>query len=173
MSDTSATDPQKLVQLVAAIEQEAGPANLASQQDRRAARRERNLVHCEICLFHGNGKKRTIVDAATRNVTFHGLSVVVCLDQPVRRGRPAEVVVAMEPGSQTHLAGVVAFCREIEKSLYEIGVNVRASGPSAILMHDVEVARATYEWFAESLLCDETPEHDAPLEVGSGGHSQT
>ena len=171
MPRTPDATQQQLIKLVDALEQESAPANVPPDQERRAAQRNPNFVHSEICLFHGSGDTRTIVDAATRNLTFHGLSVVVHLHQPVRRGRPAEVIVATQPGSPTHLAGIVTFCREIEKSLYEIGVNVRASGPSAILMHDVEVARATYEWFAQALLCDETPEQDAPLEVGAGDQS--
>lgn len=171
MPRTPGATQQQLVELVEALERETLPADVPLDQERRAARRDPNFVHSEMCLFHGSGETRTIVDAATRNLTFHGLSVVVHLHQPVRRGRPAEVIVALGPGSPTHLAGIVAFCREIEKSLYEIGVNVRASGPSAILMHDIEIARATYEWFAQALLCDEGPEQDAPLEVGAGGNS--
>lgn len=159
---------QQLVKLVEALERQTIPGDVSPDPDRRATRRDPTVVHSEICLFHGSGETRTIIDAATRNLTFHGLSVVVHLNQPIRRGRPAEVIVAMRPGSPTHLAGIVTFCREIGKDLYEIGVNVRASGPCAVLMHDTETAQTTYEWFAHALECDEGPEQDAPLEVGAG-----
>lgn len=168
MPKSDAEIQQQLVKLVEALERETVPDHVSPDPDRRATRRDSTVVHSEICLFHGSGETRTIIDAATRNLTFAGLSVVVPLNQPVRRGRPAEVIVAMRPGAPTHLAGIVAFCRKIENNLYEIGVNVRASGSCAILMHDTETAQATYEWFAHALECDEAPEQDAPLEVGAG-----
>ena len=173
MEPTRTNRQQLLVEYAESLERATPVPGRPVEQDRRESPRNRAVFHGEVCLFNGSGETRTIVEAATCNLTFHGLSVVVQLHQPIQRGRPAEVLIALRPAALTHLAGIVTFCRRIQDRLYEIGVHVKASGPGAILMHDVETTRATYDWFDQALQCDETPDSDALLDADARVSSAT
>ena len=133
----------------------ADTAESATNKEQRKEERRKLRVACEVCLFHGIGMQRTLVNASARNITFSGISLVLNLREPVGRDRPIEVIASMGDGKRTHLAGVVAFCRELDLGVFEVGVEVKASGASAILMHDLTTAQVTYEWFAAALLAPE------------------
>ena len=69
----------------------------------------------------------------------------------MRIGTPIEAVLIGPETLLTHIAGTVAYCRPAGGEYYEIGVQVRASGPRPILLGDLEAAKSQYRWFAEAL----------------------
>ena len=119
--------------------------------DRRAEARSLSCAACELWIFTNDGESRKVTDVVTRTSSFCGLSVVAKLPAPIRVGRPAEATIAMSDGQKTYAAGTVTFCRTVNKGYYEIGIQVRAAGPSTILLDDISSAKAHYEWFADAL----------------------
>ena len=72
-------------------------------------------ARCTLALFHGDQNEVNCFDARTRNITFGGLSVAGKLASPVQRDRPIEVAIDRPDGRKTHLAGVVAYCKPVER----------------------------------------------------------
>jgi hypothetical protein len=125
-------------------------------------------AECELWLFKSTGDAIIIRDAVTRNLTFLGLSVVTKLPQPVRPGRPVEIVIKVPDFTNTHVAGTVAFCRPVEDNCHEIGINVKAAGSAPILIHRVAASVKTYDWFAEALTVPERRAAIVSHRVGRG-----
>ena len=84
-----------------------------------------------------------------------GLSVIGNVPGEIRIGQPVEVIVKAPKPVPTHLAGTVVFSRRISPQCREIGISVKAAGSDAIIMDDVESAKAVYPWFADSLIVSE------------------
>ena len=155
------TETQRtLATLLEAIEAETAKT-MPRSEDQRSEERHPLHAECELCMFSEVGEPMIVEDAVARNLTFLGLSVVVSAREPVRPGRPVEAVVVVPPHTRTHIAGTVAFCREVEDGCCEIGIAVQAAGATPILMHDVATAWSTYEWFAEAL---KVPVKDIPAD---------
>ncbi|MBU0717145.1 MAG: hypothetical protein KJ749_02765 [Planctomycetes bacterium] len=145
------TETQRvLTDLLEAIEAQAAGFEPAST-DRRSEQRRPMLAECTLHLFKGDGETVVIRDALVRNLTFMGLAAVARLPEPLRIGRPIEAVVFLPGHQQTHIAGTVAFCREVEDECHEVGIYVKAAGAASILIHDVETAQSMYDWFEKAL----------------------
>jgi hypothetical protein len=119
--------------------------------DRRTESRCTSCTRCELRIFSEQGHEKKVADVITRNRSFCGLSVLAQLSGPVTAGRPVEVVAGADDVCPTHVAGTVAFCRDIGPRHCEIGIHVKAVGPTWILAEDVEAAKAQYDWFAKAL----------------------
>jgi hypothetical protein len=145
------TDTQQTLDaLLKAMEAQAAKTR-PQQDDQRAESRRPLHADCELCVFKTNGDPQIIQDAIARNLTFLGLSVVAPLRAPLPAGRPVEAVVKVPDHTNTHVAGTVAFCRQVEDNCHEVGISVKAAGPAPILMHDVAASLGIYDWFAEAI----------------------
>lgn len=127
-----------------------GGSNTGLAEKRREARRPL-AVPCEVCLFTGPTNEVVRIQALTSNLTFSGISIVAELPWPVPEKQPVEIIVDMPDASQTHLAGLVAFCSPQSGKRYHLGVEVKASCCNDILTHDIQAARKTYDWFDHAL----------------------
>ena len=119
--------------------------------EQRRERRSPLRARCDVYLFKGYGAETVTRNAVARNLTFGGLSLVFITEESVCPGRPVEVLVTIPDHHPTHLAGVVAFCREVEDGCFELGIEVKAVGRHAILVDDTRKARILYDWFAAAL----------------------
>lgn len=108
-------------------------------------------VPCEVCLFTGPNNDVVRVQALTSNLTFNGISIVAELPWPVPEKQAIEIIVDMPDATQTHLAGLVAFCSPQSGKRYNLGVEVKASCSNDILTSDLQAARKTYDWFDQAL----------------------
>ncbi|MFQ5413548.1 MAG: PilZ domain-containing protein [Phycisphaerae bacterium] len=147
-----------LAALAAALEEGASTrGDVPAGEEHRRQQRHQIRGTCEVCFFRGPGMHRLICPAATRNVSFTGISVVLDLQDPVAAKRPVELSITTPDGVRTYLAGVVAFCRRLDDGMYELGVDVNASGTRPILTDDIITAQVTHAWFAEALKVPEEP----------------
>lgn len=137
-------------ELLVAIEEDA-ESKSAVVPDRRSERRRPLHADCELCVFLDNGEMLMVHDALARNITLLGLSVIGNVPGETRTGQPVEVIIKTPKPSPTHLAGTVVFSRMISPQCRETGISVKAAGPNAIIMDDVETAKAAYSWFADSI----------------------
>ena len=145
------TETQRvLADLLEAIEARAAGIEPAST-DRRSEQRTLARAECELHLFQGDDETEVVRDALARNITFMGLAAVARLPEPLSIGRPIEAVVFLPGHQQTHIAGTVAFCRDVEDECREVGISVKAAGAASILIHDVEAAKSMYDWFEKAL----------------------
>ncbi len=126
---------------------ESRARNLEQRSEPRHSLRE----ECRVFLLNGDEPAATCVKGVARNLSFHGVSIVSGLAGSIQPGSPVEVVVGGYGEQCTHLAGTVAFCRQVDGACHELGIHVQAAGRGPILMHDVERARQMYSWFADSL----------------------
>lgn len=138
-------------ELLAAIEADADWRSTIVP-NRRSEQRRSLHVDCELCVFLDNGGMLIVHDALARNITFMGLSVIGNVSSEIRIGQSVEVVIKAQEPVPTHLAGTVIFSRTISPECREIGISVKAAGSNAIIMDDVETAKTTCPWFADSLL---------------------
>ena len=141
-------------ELLVAIDGEA-ESKSAVIQDRRSERRRPLHADCELCVFLDNGDMVMIHDALARNITFMGLSVIGNVPGEIRIGQPVEVIIKAKKRVPTHLAGTVVFSRMISPECREVGISVKEAGSNAIIMDDVETAKAACQWFANSLIPSE------------------
>ena len=141
-------------ELLVAIEGDA-ESKSAVIPDRRAERRRPLHADCELCVFLDNGEMLMVHDALARNITFMGLSLIGNVPGEIRIGQPVEVIIKAPKPVPTHLAGTVVFSRMISPQCREIGISVKAAGSDAIIMDDVETAKTTCQWFADSLIASE------------------
>lgn len=152
---SSLTDTQQTIAaLLEAMEAEA-IRNPPKDCDQRAESRRPLHAECDLCLFQGDGDPCIVQNAVARNLTFLGLSVVAPLFSPLRPGRPVEAIIKVPDHTNTHVAGTVAFCRQVDEDCHELGISVKAAGPTSILMHDVAASIRIYDWFATAM---KTPE---------------
>ena len=126
-------------------------ATAEPQTDRRAEPRCQSCTKCDLWVFAEQGHEKKVADVITRNRSFCGLGVLAQLSGPLVPGRPVEVVAGAYDVCPTHVAGTVVFCRDIGPRHCEIGIRVKAVGPTWILAEDVEAAKAQYDWFAKAL----------------------
>lgn len=123
--------------------------------DRRSEQRRPLRADCELCVFLDDGGTLMVHDALARNITFMGLSVIGNVPSEIRIGQPVEVIIKAKKSVPTHLAGTIVFSREISPECREIGISVKSAGSDPIIMDDVETAKTSCQWFADSLLPSE------------------
>ena len=129
----------------------AGENTAPDSAEHRGELRRLLRARCELWTCNEEDRTEAGHDIATRNVSFHGLSVVGDLYRPLRAGRPIEAVITMPNLTRRHVAGTVAFCRQVHDECYEIGIYARAVGSGWIVAGDIKAAISIYDWFAEAL----------------------
>ena len=136
---------------MATVPSSTGQSAQALQADRRGEGRDSSCTRCELWVFTANGVHTSVADVVTRNASFCGLSIVARVCEPIQTGCPVEAVVTTPNAARQHVAGTVAFCREMKEDYYEIGIHVKAAGSHWILAKDPESAGQRYDWFAAGL----------------------
>jgi len=154
MQQTMSKTDEVMIALMDALEADA-EWTCPARADQRSEGRRPLRAQCELQIFSGPELDMQAIPGMVRNLAFCGLSVLAQLPRPIRPGRPIEVIVRLPDLTATHMAGIVAFCREVEADHYELGVAVKAAGAAAILMRDPAEARSVYEWFGEALAVPE------------------
>lgn len=154
MQQTMSKTDEVMIALMDALEADA-ERTCPAVTDQRAEGRRPLRGKCELQIFSGPEPVIQAMPGMVRNLAFCGLSVVARLPRPIRPGRPVEVIVRLPDLTATHMAGIVAFCREVEADHHELGVAVKAAGAAAILMRNPAEARSVYEWFADALTVSE------------------
>lgn len=137
--------------LLGVLNAHANSAGTGEQIEQRRESRRVVEVGCELCAFVGTTQEIVRIPAVTSNLTFNGISIVAELQWPLPEGQPVELIVNMPDNSKTHLAGLIVFCRCAAGKQYNLGVEVKASCSTMILIHDIQAARRTYSWFDEAL----------------------
>lgn len=150
MQQTTKEMQRILDALLEALDTEA--AHMApAREDQRGERRTNLRAPCDASFFLGADYRVKTVDGVVRNIGFCGLSVVANPGGPISPGRPVEVTVFRPDHTLSHLAGTVAFCRQVADDNFEIGVEVKAAGECTILTHNVSNALSIYDWFSQAL----------------------
>jgi len=147
----SAPEPSGFDTQTKASHYDAGRSRTCGQTDQRIEARRDVDARCELYFFDGPQATMTKVLGVALNVSFSGIAVVSDVPDAGRVGQAVEVVVMLPKPQPTHMAGTIAFCREIDFGKFEIGVHIQAAGHNPILIHDVKESRKQYGWFAESL----------------------
>ncbi len=124
-------------------------------QDQRAEERTEVCAECELRIFNGPDAEPTVVHGTTKNLSFRGVCVVSEVCNAVAPGKAVEIHAKFEGRRPEYLAGIIVFCRKIDTDHFQLGIQVEATGQAPILTHDIERARALYDWFDESLRKDE------------------
>jgi hypothetical protein len=150
MQQTISKTDEVVIALMDALEADAARTCPAGA-DQRSEGRQPLRAKCELQIFTGPEPMIESVPGMVRNLAFCGLSVVARLPRAIQTGRPVEVIVRLPDMTATHMAGVVAFCRDVEGDHYELGVAIKAAGAVAILTRNPAEAHSVYEWFADAL----------------------
>ena len=108
-------------------------------------KQERNKVValCTLHYFTGSGSELAMKTCATRNLSTGGVGLLV--PRPMIRGEPVEVVLD-RGASQLFLAGLVTFCRHIDRTLHEVGIQFVSHSVSPIISNDAAGALHKHEW---------------------------
>jgi len=116
--------------------------------DVRKQNRSRLVLPCRVHHFGETGSATRFAQAATRNVSTGGISVVVA--RPLMRGEAVEVELS-KADSRLFLAGLVSFCRGVGKSHYEVGVQFVTLSVSPIISKDTTSEEEQADWVAQAL----------------------
>jgi diguanylate cyclase (GGDEF)-like protein len=103
---------------------------------------------CIIGCFNTATLQMVREEAYIRNVSVGGVGVL--LGHPLVRGDVVEVALTIDDQTM-HLAGLVSFCRHIDGSIHEVGVQVVQSSPEPIIIGNQEDAIRGLGWVAEAL----------------------
>jgi hypothetical protein len=114
----------------------------------RKQERTKLVMPCVMHYFAGADGTMKAANAATRNISTGGISLLV--ERPMVRGEAVEVV--LNRGSvQLFLAGLVAFCRHIDRSLHEVGIQFVVHSVTPVISGDTPQALKKYDWVARAL----------------------
>lgn len=119
-------------------------------RDRRAGPRRPACEECALWVFNHSGKKK-VASVVIRNSSFCGISVVAKLSRSLWVGQPVEAIMLDPYGLPRHVAGIIAFCRNLNDGYHELGIEVKAVGSHEILMDETDDPATRYTWFAEAL----------------------
>ena len=114
----------------------------------RKQERKKIVLPCVVHHFTGTGTKMGVVRAATRNISTGGIGLLV--DRPMARGEAVEVVLDRH-ASKHFFAGLVSFCRRIDGTMHEVGVQFVLHSVTSIISEDPSEALRTYDWVAQAL----------------------
>ncbi|MHC4611074.1 MAG: sensor domain-containing diguanylate cyclase, partial [Planctomycetota bacterium] len=99
----------------------------------RKQERKRLVAPCILHYFTGAGAEMGSEQAAARNISSGGIGIMV--SRTLIRGEPVEIVLSAG-ASQQFLAGLVAFCRHIEGSIHELGVQFVIHSVTPVIVGD-------------------------------------
>ena len=98
--------------------------------------------------FTPGGPMKTLA-GLTRNISFRGLSALV--PTQLHKGHPVEIRVDLPDQDPTYLAGVVMFCRKVQRGYHEVGLQLHAGGSQPALGEGTTSNPSSSDWLAEAL----------------------
>ncbi|MFQ5591415.1 MAG: HDOD domain-containing protein [Phycisphaerae bacterium] len=114
----------------------------------RKQRRQQLVTPCTLHYFTDTSSETHAVQAVTRNVSTGGIGLLVV--QPMVRGEAVEVALNRD-SAELFLAGLVAFCRHIEGTIHEVGVQFVAHSVTPIISGDGSEALEQHDWVARAV----------------------
>ncbi len=146
-SPTVVSGEVRLDQLIAAATR-LNQETVDTLVDIRKQNRSRLVLPCRLHYFQEAGLAIQFEQAATRNVSTGGIAVL--LARPLARGEAVEIELT-KVDSRLFLAGLVSFCRRVEKSIYEVGVQFVTLSVSPIFSADDTSADEQPDWVAQAV----------------------
>ncbi len=135
-----------------------------TQMDRvvSARKQERTgvLAPCKICVFTQDGADLCFSQGCVRNISPGGIGIIASTS--LLRGEPVEVSVSkkIDGPSTVHVAGLVAFCRNAEQGMYEIGIQIVNQAKSPLFDANNIKSTLAISWIAKALKINEKNESD-------------
>jgi len=114
----------------------------------RKQHRQEFLTECALSFIVGSSLEVRSQEAFVRNISPGGIALLV--SRPLIRGDLVEVTIRQGDVAR-HLAGMVAFCRHVEGSIHELGVQVVDHAKQPIFLHDPAAAIRDLEWMAQAV----------------------
>lgn len=111
--------------------------------------RKQLLTPCTLASFTGMDFRLSTEDAFVRNISTGGVGILTASEK--RRGEPIEVAIHSFKEGALYVAGVVAYCRHVEGSIHEVGVQLFAHGRVPVLSSDPISAIQNLDWVASAL----------------------
>jgi hypothetical protein len=113
----------------------------------RKEERKKLVMPCTLHHLPESGDVVLREQAVSRNVSTGGMGLVI--PRPMMRGEAVEVV--LERGdSELFLAGLVAFCRPIQGSIHEVGIQFVTHSLSPIISEVLPRAISEHDWIARA-----------------------
>lgn len=114
----------------------------------RKQERKNVVMPCVVHYFPEFGTKTCSEPAVSRNLSTGGIGLL--LTRAMARGEAVEVM--LDKGtSKFFLAGMVAFCRQIEGTIHEVGVQFVAHSVKPIISGDISKALQRHDWVAQAV----------------------
>ncbi|HUU85597.1 MAG TPA: GGDEF domain-containing protein [Phycisphaerae bacterium] len=114
----------------------------------RKQTRQALVLPCVLHYFSGIDVTMRTEPAVTRNLSGGGIGLLV--GRPLVRGEPVEVVLGTDR-SQLFLAGLVSFCRHIDATVHEIGIQFVVHSVTPIISGNPPDALQKYDWVAQAV----------------------
>jgi len=143
IAETGRASLQALLDTLDATEASPSEARNRRRQMRRIFR-----VPCTVWCFPSSGPMQRLT-AATRNISFKGISILI--EAELIGGQAIELAITLPDEETTYLAGVVAFCRAVADTHYEVGVRLRACGCQPVFSAGPAAAMPHHPWLADAL----------------------
>lgn len=125
--------------------------NSAERNDLLGIRKEdrtERLVPCVLHYFTDTDSTLRAETAVARNISSGGAGLVVA--RPMVRGEAVEVVLETRD-SKLYLAGLVAFGRQIDGAVHEVGVQFVTHAVTPVISGDASEAMAKHDWVARAV----------------------
>ena len=113
----------------------------------RKQERKKVVAQCTMHYFVESGSDLRAEPAVTRNLSTGGIGILV--QRPMVRGEPVEVVLD-RGASKLFVAGLVTFCKHIDGSIHEVGVQFVAHSVTPILS-GASAEPLQHDWVARAL----------------------
>lgn len=110
--------------------------------------RKKLVMPCVLHYFTGVDADVRAEDAAARNISTGGIGLLV--GRPMVRGEAVEVALG-KGTAQFFLAGLVAFCRRVDRAIHEVGVQFVTHAVTPIISQDASQALQNHDWVARAL----------------------
>ena len=114
----------------------------------RKQQRKNVVLSCVVHYFPEFGTKTRSEHAVSRNLSTGGIGLL--LTRAMTRGEAVEVI--LDKGtSKFFMAGLVAFCRQIEGEIHEVGVQFVAHSVKPIISGDMSKTLQQHDWVAQAV----------------------
>lgn len=137
---------QARMKAIAARLNQLSPAEMV--EVRKQSRREL-LAPCRVCVLRFPGPAADTFDAFVRNISTGGVGFLA--DRFLVRGEPVEVSISRQGQAILYVAGIVAYCRQVDGNTHDVGIQLTAHAKEPIFSHNPANAQAEHFWLASAL----------------------
>ncbi len=117
--------------------------------DLRKQSRKELIVPCRLTTLAGGTLELTTDDAYVRNISTGGIGLLA--SRRILRGHAAEIAIYWGGEPRLYVAGLVAFCRHVEDTIHEVGLQLFSHANQPILSQDPISAIRALDWVANAL----------------------